>query len=57
MYTATFTFARREFDDAFHALDAPTKRVEEQGVDVAKRVHLLDETPTVAHDRTPRRAR
>jgi heme-degrading monooxygenase HmoA len=27
MYTATFTFAKREFDDAFHALDQVISRV------------------------------
>ena len=27
MYTATFTFAKREFDDAFHALDQVISRI------------------------------
>lgn len=40
--------------DAFSFLDAPTKPVEQQGEAVAHRVHPLDETPTVAHDRTVR---
>jgi hypothetical protein len=42
--------------DAFSFLDAPTRRVEEQGEDVAKRVYLLDETPTNPFDRTKRTA-
>jgi hypothetical protein len=40
--------------DAFSFLDAPTRRVEEQGAAVAKRVHLLDETPLDPYDRTKR---
>jgi hypothetical protein len=38
--------------DAFAFLDAPTTRVEDQGTAVAKRVHLVDETPTNPYDRT-----
>lgn len=40
--------------DAFSFLDAPTQRVEDQGFRVAKRVHLLDETPLDPYDRTRR---
>ncbi len=40
--------------DAFSFLDAPTRSVEEQGLAVAKRVHLLDETPLDPYDRTRR---
>ncbi len=40
--------------DAFSFLDAPTRSVEEQGFAVAKRVHLLDETPLDPYDRTRR---
>lgn len=40
--------------DAFTRLDWPATRVEEQGEAIARRVHPLDETPTIAHDRTPR---
>ena len=40
--------------DAFSFLDAPTVRVEDKGVAVAKRVHLLDETPLDPYDRTRR---
>lgn len=40
--------------DAFRFLDAPTRSVEEQGRDVARRVHLLDETPLDPYDRTRR---
>lgn len=39
--------------DAFAMLDWPTVPVEHQGRSVARRVHPLDETPTVPHDRTP----
>lgn len=42
--------------DAFSFLDAPTRRVEEQGEAVARRVYLLDETPTNPFDRTKRTA-
>ncbi|MBC7461509.1 MAG: hypothetical protein H7287_09115 [Thermoleophilia bacterium] len=37
--------------DMFSSLDWKTRRVEEQGVDVAEKVHIFDATPTVAHDR------
>lgn len=40
--------------DAFSFLDAPTRSVEEQGEDVAGRVHVFDETPTNPYDRTRR---
>ncbi|MCW2921134.1 MAG: hypothetical protein JWL76_1008 [Thermoleophilia bacterium] len=40
--------------DAFSFLDAPTVRVEDKGLAVAKRVHLLDETPLDPYDRTKR---
>lgn len=40
--------------DMFSFLDAPTRSVEEQGYAVARRVHLLDETPTDPYDRTRR---
>lgn len=40
--------------DAFAALDAPTRRIEEQGEAIAGRVYLLDETPTIPFDRTRR---
>jgi hypothetical protein len=40
--------------DAFSFLDAPTRSVEEQGYDVARRVHVLDETPLDPYDRTRR---
>jgi hypothetical protein len=42
--------------DAFRVLDAPTTRVEDKGEAVAKRVYLLDETPTDPFDRTRRAA-
>lgn len=38
--------------DVFSFLDAPQRRVEEKGHDVARRVHLLDRTPTDPYDRT-----
>lgn len=41
--------------DAFAFLDAPTRRVEDQGHAIARRVYLLDETPTDPFDRTARR--
>ncbi len=40
--------------DAFSFLDAPTRRVEDQGAAVAKRVHVFDETPLNPYDRTRR---
>jgi hypothetical protein len=40
--------------DAFSVLDAPTRTIESQGYDVARRVHLLDETPLDPYDRTRR---
>jgi hypothetical protein len=43
--------------DAFKFLDAPTRRVEEKGEAIAKRVYVLDETPTNPFDRTDRDGR
>ena len=43
--------------DMFVALDAPTRRVEEQGYAIARRVHFLDETPLDPYDRTRRTSR
>lgn len=40
--------------DAFRFLDAPTRSVEAQGHAVARRVHVLDETPLDPYDRTRR---
>lgn len=40
--------------DAFQSLDAPSRRVEEHGLAVARRVHFLDETPLDPYDRTRR---
>jgi hypothetical protein len=40
--------------DAFHSLDAPTRKVEEAGAHVARTVHVFDQTPTDPFDRTRR---
>jgi hypothetical protein len=40
--------------DAFAFLDTPTRRVEDKGEEVARRVYPLDETPTDPFDRTSR---
>lgn len=40
--------------DVFSFLDAPTRSVESQGEDVARKVHVFDRTPTNPYDRTRR---
>ncbi|MCB0879841.1 MAG: hypothetical protein KDC46_12785 [Thermoleophilia bacterium] len=40
--------------DAFSFLDKPTQSVESKGEAVARKVHVLDETPTVRYDHTDR---
>lgn len=51
---ATRLIAAANEMDAFSFLDAPTVSIEEQGEAVARRVHVLDETPTDPYDRTRR---